>query len=52
MRLKEIVPKLLIIAAIGAVVWLGLGMFSDTADDNYGKGGEERSSYHDSIERL
>ena len=52
MHLKEIIPKLLIVVALGAVIWYGLGAYNNTADDNYGKGGEERSSYHDSIERL
>lgn len=52
MRLKEIIPKLLIIVAVGAAIWYGLGKYSDTADDNYGKGADERTSYHESIEKI
>ena len=52
MRLKEIIPKLLIIVAVGAIIWYGLGAFNDTADDNYGKGQDERSSYHESIGKM
>ena len=52
MHLKDIVIKCAVIVAIGAVVWLGLGMFNDTADDNASTAMNERTSQHQRVENL
>ncbi len=47
MRLKGIIIKAVIIIGIGLLIWLGLGKFNNTADDNYSTAIDNRSSHHE-----
>lgn len=52
MHLKDIIIKGAIIVAIGAIVWYGLGLFTDTAEDNNSAATNNRVSQHERIENM
>ncbi|MCR4862465.1 MAG: hypothetical protein K5884_07605 [Ruminococcus sp.] len=52
MHLKDIIIKGAIIVAIGAIVWYGLGLFTDTAEDNNSAATNKRVSQHERIENM
>ncbi len=52
MRLKDIVIRVAIIAAVCALIWYGLGLFTDTAEDNHSTATSGRESQHERIENM
>lgn len=51
MRLKGIIIKVVVIIAIGALVWYGLGKFNNIADDNYSPAIDKQSSQFEDVNK-